>query len=69
MGSREGLDARLGRERLKDTSLDYGAAGGGTRFRSAGAMPSGAAWSRERDHPARSARRRRRRRGGASLPG
>jgi len=23
MGSREGLDARLGRERLKDTSLDY----------------------------------------------
>ncbi len=27
MGSREGLDARLGRERLKDTSLDYAAGG------------------------------------------
>ena len=27
MGGREGLDARLGRERLKDTSLDYAAGG------------------------------------------
>jgi hypothetical protein len=27
MGSRDGLDARLGRERLKDTSLDYAVAG------------------------------------------
>ena len=32
MGSREGLDSRLGRERLKDTSLDYAREGEASRW-------------------------------------
>ena len=56
LGSRERLTRALGRERLKDTSLDYGfAANGGRtgdfatrvgRRTRRGPMPSGAAWCR-----------------------